>query len=183
VSGGDGYLPNCGSSVLRLTWFRMGLWFTDGPARRAWLPGVAEMDLRAIGEASGRQRSGAGPSLRDCRGKGLGRAGCRRFAPPSVSQKVPYFLASPKDPRFGEENECLERKGAGCGHRFSGSSCSGGNVGRDTVLARTKTAYGRHPPGRTGNRCLRPKGRGLPHRKCSPPRGCPSGCCDPGCCI
>jgi len=92
-----------------LTWFRMGLWFADGPARRAWLPGVAEMDLRAIGGASGRQRYGAGPSPRDCRGKGLGRAGCRRFAPPSVSQKVPYFLASPKDPRFGEENGCLER--------------------------------------------------------------------------
>jgi len=48
------------------------------------MPGGAEKDPRAIGGASSRQLTVAGPSPRDCRGKGLGRAGCRRFAPPSV---------------------------------------------------------------------------------------------------
>jgi len=34
VSGGDGYLPDFGSSVYQLTWFRMGRGVADGSARR-----------------------------------------------------------------------------------------------------------------------------------------------------
>ena len=102
------------------------------------MPGGAGTDLRAIGAAAGHQRSGAGPNPRNRCGKRSGKAGCRRSAPPSVSQDVPDFLASPKDPSFRKENECLEKKGAGCGHQRLGNSCSGGNVGGFGRLARVK---------------------------------------------
>ncbi len=100
MSGGYDYLPNRGSSVYRLTCFRMGLGSADGPARRGGFPGGAESDLCAIGRASGRRLFGAGPSPRNYCGKGLGETGCRQFAPPSVGEEVPDFLACPKDPDF-----------------------------------------------------------------------------------
>jgi hypothetical protein len=58
-----------------------------------------------------------------------------------VSEKIPYFLAYLKNSSFHEENECLEKKGAGCGHQSSGDSCSGGNVGAGSVLARVKNGF------------------------------------------
>ena len=118
----------------------MGRCSTDGPARRAWMPGGAGTDLRAFGAAAGRQRYGAGPGLRNRCGMRPGRAGCRRSAPPSVSRVVPYFLARPKNPCFSEKYGRLEKKAAGCGHRRLGNSRSGGNVGGISCLARFKSA-------------------------------------------
>ena len=106
----------------------MGLWVADGPALRSVAPAVQEETcLRSHGLPVA-DFIGVGPSPRNCCGKGLGRTGCRRFAPPSVSEKIPDFLAYLKDSRFQMENEDLEKKGAGCGHQSSGDSCSGGNV-------------------------------------------------------
>lgn len=69
------------------------------------MPGFAGTDLRAIRSAFGYQLFGAEPSPRKRCGKGLGETECRRFAPPSVSEGVPYFLANPKNSNFEEKDE------------------------------------------------------------------------------
>jgi hypothetical protein len=106
VSGGDDYLPALGSYVYQLTWFRMGQCFTDGPARRVvCIPGDAGTDLRAIAVVIDRQLFGAGTSLRNRCGRGLERIDHGQSAPPSVSEEVPDFLASPQNSSFTRKNE------------------------------------------------------------------------------
>ena len=114
----------------------MGLWFTDGPARLGGFPGGAEMDLRAIVGASGRQLFGAGPSPRNYCGKGLGMTRGRQFAPPSGCVDSTALLARLRILIFPEENDHAEKWTAGCEHQKLRRIYRGGNVEWGEFLAR-----------------------------------------------